>query len=297
MTTGTIIETGSVTAGDRLLVTLLLAGLFHLIVILGVSFTPPSPDLALTPTLEVLLVSEALPDSDPDREAAYLAQRSQQGSGMPEQLTRLPRPADGTVDQFGSPGPPSAAAIADSPPGGTANVLTTRGSGPLSAAERDGQAVPTSPPARWQLAGDAVLMPAGADDAALRLKGRERRELLVTPATRTAGTAIYLDAWKRRIEQVGTLHFPAAARRRALSGNPVVEVALDAGGHLLEAQVRRSSGHPELDQAALEILRLATPFEAFPPELAAQHDLLRFAYEWQFVAGRLAGSAVGLPSP
>ncbi|MBM5811826.1 MAG: energy transducer TonB [Gammaproteobacteria bacterium] len=297
MTRSAPIETSNSTAGDRLLVMLFLAGLFHLIVILGISFTPPSPESALAPTLEVLLVSDTLPDSEPGREIAYLAQRSQQGSGTPEQITRLPRPAEGSVDQIGPQDPPSTAAGADQSPGGAVAWLTATGPGLRSATDKPGRALPAAPPARWQLAGDAVLVPSGADDAALRLKGRERRELLVTPATRSAGTAIYLDAWKRRIEQVGTLHFPAAARRRALSGNPVVEVALDAGGNLLEVRVRRSSGHPELDQAALEILRLATPFEAFPPELAVQHDLLRFAYEWQFVAGRLAGSAVELPPP
>jgi hypothetical protein len=47
----------------------------------------------------------------------------------------------------------------------------------------------------------------------------------------------------------------------------------------------------------MDILKLATPFEAFPEELAARHDVLRFAYEWQFVGGRLAGSAVEVPAP
>ena len=46
----------------------------------------------------------------------------------------------------------------------------------------------------------------------------------------------------------------------------------------------------------MDILKLATPFEAFPEELAARHDVLRFAYEWQFVGGRLAGSAVEIPA-
>ena len=36
----------------------------------------------------------------------------------------------------------------------------------------------------------------------------------------------------------------------------------------------------------LSILRLASPFDRFPPELAAEHSVLRFAYEWQFVGGQ-----------
>jgi protein TonB len=145
------------------------------------------------------------------------------------------------------------------------------------------------------LAGSQSPLAGLDDDSALELKGDRRRELLVTPSTRASDVAGYLDSWKRRIEQVGTLNFPNEARRRSMSGNPVIEVVLAANGGLVSVRVRRSSGHPELDNAAIAILKLATPFEAFPAELAARHDLLRFAYEWQFVGGRLAGSAVEVP--
>ena len=139
---------------------------------------------------------------------------------------------------------------------------------------------------------------AGSDtDAELQLKGAPRRELLVTPNTRLSEVALYLDAWKRRIEQVGTVNFPNAARRSKLSGNPVVEVVLASSGGLVRADVRRSSGYGELDRAAMDILKLATPFEAFPEELAAKYEVLRFSYEWRFVGGRLAGSSVEAPTP
>ena len=75
-----------------------------------------------------------------------------------------------------------------------------------------------------------------------------------------------------------------------------MEVALASDGHLAEARVRRSSGHAELDQAAIEVLRLAAPFDPFPRELAARHDVLRFAYEWHFEGGQLTGSAVQVPT-
>ena len=43
------------------------------------------------------------------------------------------------------------------------------------------------------------------------------------------------------------------------------------------------------------ILRLASPFDPFPPELARDYRVLRFAYEWQFVGGRLADTAISVP--
>jgi protein TonB len=71
-----------------------------------------------------------------------------------------------------------------------------------------------------------------------------------------------------------------------------VEVQIGANGRLIEASVRRSSGHGSLDNAALSILKLASPFDPFPAEMAAQYAQLRFAYQWEFVAGALQTGAV-----
>ena len=118
-----------------------------------------------------------------------------------------------------------------------------------------------------------------------------RRHLLAD--TRESAIAGYLDGWKRRIEQVGTLNFPDEARRRSLSGNPVLEVAIRADGRLDQVLVRRSSGHRELDAAAMRIVRLASPFDPFPPAMRERYPLLRFAYEWQFLKGELGAGTDG----
>jgi protein TonB len=51
---------------------------------------------------------------------------------------------------------------------------------------------------------------------------------------------------------------------------------------LAEVVIRKSSGSAVLDQAALDILRRASPFEPFPPEVRSEYDRLRFAYKWVF---------------
>jgi len=292
-----LITLGGVSNHDRLLVTLFLAGLLHLIIILGVTFAPPERDASLVPTLEVLLVGDALPDAPINKEASYLSERTQQGSGnVNAGASRQPgatgAPEDSPSGAEKGTGPRSLAG----PAGGEASILTGAGAQTrfIADATDPSESLPSLP--RRAMAGDLASLSGSDDDPDLVLKGTERNELLVTPSTRASDVAIYLDAWKRRVEQVGTLNFPNEARRRYLSGNPVIEVALASTGALLEVEVRRTSGHAELDAAAIAILRLATPFEAFPAELATRHDVLRFAYEWQFVAGRLAGSAVDLPA-
>jgi len=281
---------------DRLFVTLFLAGLFHLIVILGITFAPPPRDDSLVPTLEVQLVSEALPEAPVNERASYLSQRTQEGSGNDADRTRLPGSAGPAEESDGDVDGSATRESAAGPAGGEASVLTGRDRGArfLADAMDPSASLPVLP--RISLAGDQSPLAGIDDDDTLELKGAGRNELLVTPSTRASDVAVYLDAWKRKVEQVGTLHFPDEANRSGMSGNPVIEVALAADGSLVAAKVRRSSGHVELDRAAIAILKLATPFEAFPQELASRHDVLRFAYEWQFVAGRLAGSAVEVPA-
>src|SRR5690606_16238291 len=87
----------------------------------------------------------------------------------------------------------------------------------------------------------------------------------------------YLNAWRDKVERLGTLNFPQYARN-AKTGNPVLEVALLADGNLGEAVIVTSSGSKEIDQATLSILRLASPFDPYPSEVRKQYQELRFAY-------------------
>ena len=61
---------------------------------------------------------------------------------------------------------------------------------------------------------------------------------------------------------------------------------------MIEATIQRPSSHPEIDQAALQILRLASPFEPFPPALAHSYGAVRFAYQWEFAGGQLGTGTV-----
>jgi len=122
-----------------------------------------------------------------------------------------------------------------------------------------------------------------ATDTTLVLRGKRLDGATeIVPNTRESKLAPYLNAWRTKVERLGTLNFPQYARGDQ-TGNPVLEVSLKADGTLGDALIRRSSGNKEMDQAALSILRLASPFDPFPSELRKQYQELRFAYEWQFL--------------
>jgi len=131
----------------------------------------------------------------------------------------------------------------------------------------------------------------------LRLRGEARNQLWVAADTRESDVAVYLDGWRRKIERVGTMNFPDVARRKNLSGTPVIEVTIGADGRLLDTKVRRTSGHAEIDEAAMRILKLAAPYAAFSGDLAAKHDEIRIAYEWQFLGGSPQGTSVSYADP
>ena len=279
---------------DVLPVALFIAALLHGIVILGVRFASPPADANALPTLEVLLVPDG-PEQEANLHASYIAQRNQQGSGTTRERERasLPEPTPGFTTQPGAaPGELPAPDTANST-AGDASALTAR------AAEAQRQVAGTDPqrarvaraPLEMQslapLARDAV--PA-LPELVLRGDTAAGAELLAD--TRASQIARYLHGWRLRVERVGTLNFPDEARRRALSGNPVLEVAIGADGRLEQVVVRRSSGHAELDQAAINIVRLASPFDPFPTAMRTSYPVLRFAYEWQFLDGRLGSGAV-----
>jgi TonB family protein len=135
------------------------------------------------------------------------------------------------------------------------------------------------------------------DGVELRMRGEakqpavDRRRHARIRRRRVSGQLAPQDRARRHHE------FSDVARRKKLSGTPVIEVTIGADGKLLQTVVRRSSGHAEIDEAAMRILKLAAPFDPFPGELAAKHDEIRIAYEWQFLGGAAQGGGVFYSEP
>lgn len=273
---------------DRLITTLFLAALFHGIVILGITFTQSGPRERPTPTLEVLLLTGDDTRAADNAEAQYLAQRNQRGSGTTEERVRPANPtssllpiqrdgiADGNAESYRQ-------AIAGQP---AVEIISAR-SERAEVEFRSGQNTP-SQQAQTPLAltsTPAQTIATQTTDRSLRLRGvRADGEEEILPNTRQSQLAPYLDAWRTKVERLGTLNFPAQVAGDGM-GNPVLEVALRADGSLGAALIQRSSGRREIDQAALSILRIASPFDPFPADVARRYQELRFAYEWQFLTG------------
>jgi protein TonB len=284
---------------DRLATAAFVAALLHGLLILGLRFTAPTSDERPLPTLEVLLVPEGELE-DPNPESSYIADRDQRGSGNTRERLRTSLP-EASARILEHSGDTQGTAFTDPPAssvrGGSRMVVSDAGRGRrVLAGEAVEQTEPEAVPIESRPL-PTVGVNASAADETLRLHGDPAPDDRLLADTRESAIAGYLDGWKRRIEQAGTLNFPDEARRRALSGNPVLEVAIRADGTLQEVLVRRSSGHRELDVAAVRIVRLASPFDPFPPAMRERYPMLRFAYEWQFLKGRMGDGALLAPGP
>lgn len=100
----------------------------------------------------------------------------------------------------------------------------------------------------------------------------------ISPSTRQVGYALYYKAMQKQVEEVGTLNFPQQNGKK-LYGELVVSIPVFQDGSLYQKEggprIERSSGNPALDKAALDIVRRAAPFGAFPQNMrtAGKDDL------------------------
>lgn len=272
---------------ERLMTVAVLVALLHVIVITGVSFVSPLAGSQATPTVEVLLLTGNAPSREANPDAVYLAQRAQRGNGTTEQRKRAANPADSplaAVNQGTADG--NAAEFAQALAGRASVEVVASRADRSELAFQSGTDTPTRSNQTPLALSPTPPNPIASSllDDTLRLRGNTSREALITPDTKESRLAPYLDGWRRKIERIGTLNFPIAARQRLGQRNPVVEVVIGADGMLKSAVIQQSSGDGAMDQAALSILKRAAPFDPFPATLRRDYDQLRFAYEWQFLS-------------
>ncbi|MDX1500150.1 MAG: TonB family protein [Woeseiaceae bacterium] len=280
---------------DRLPGMLFLAALIHGILILGLTFNPELlDDFPSAISLEVTIVAD--PDQEIDRpdDAEYLAQASQQGGGNTTEAVRPTAPLEST-SPITNEGQEDGRHLVDSTVHETAadQLVSTPREQELAVADRPRQdPQPDEQRAAALEAGSETTLPLPqADVATLRIHDDDPRQLVVSADTRHSAIAPYLDNWKRRIEAVGQDYFPELGTLEGLTGSPTLEVSIDASGELTEVVIRKSSGSKVLDQAALDILNRASPFDPFPAEIRARYDRLRFAYKWLFSAEQVPATA------
>lgn len=96
--------------------------------------------------------------------------------------------------------------------------------------------------------------------------------------------AQYVEDWRLKIERIGNLNYPDAARGRVY-GSLRLSVSINADGSLNKFEVERSSGQPLLDQAAEKIVKMGAPYSRFPDNIRRDTDILVITRTWHFAQG------------
>jgi len=235
-------------------------------------------------TLDVVLVnwrSEKKPD-----EADFLAQASQQGGGESTEASRpsqentgaSPGPADGDdpLDQQ-----EQVSSVADA---AREQILIEDDKSEFSQQiTRIEQPEPPMPSA-------ALLMQESMTMAKLQpgiQRDRESQSTLprrkwISANTREYEFAAYMQAWVAKVERVGNLNYPEEIRRLQLTGDLLMTVGINVDGSVESIDIQRSSGKPQLDQAATRIVRLAGPYSPLPEYINASVDVLHITRTWRF---------------
>jgi protein TonB len=107
------------------------------------------------------------------------------------------------------------------------------------------------------------------------------RRVFIGARAREYRFAQYVEDWRQKVERIGTLNYPDAARGK-LYGNLLLSVSIRADGSIEKVHVSRSSGHKLLDDAAIHIVTMAAPYAAFPPDIRKDADIIEITRTWTF---------------
>lgn len=103
----------------------------------------------------------------------------------------------------------------------------------------------------------------------------------ISPSTREAAYAVYVDALRRRIESRGTENFPEVAGKK-LYGELTMLVTVNFDGSLLATEVVETSGNLALDRRAQAIVRSIGNFGRFSDAMRRQADQIVLPSRFRF---------------
>ena len=91
----------------------------------------------------------------------------------------------------------------------------------------------------------------------------------------------YAEAWARKIQFNTAVDTVREVAKRPHT-NPMVTVAVRSDGSVESVTFVLSSGVAEVDEAIRRIIESQTPYQAFPPALAREFDVIEIRRTWYF---------------
>ena len=272
---------------DRFMFFLVLAIAVHALIVLGVRFgiTIESPP-RLADTLDVVLVNWRT-ENEPE-EADFLAQASQLGGGEAEEKARpsqpvsgdLPTPQQGPDAQQTTPAMPV-------PEQETREVVAVEVESIAELEQTQVEQPDTEQPSAKQLMQQSMEMASLQPELRRQEQWKSKlpRRRFISASTREYEFASYMNAWVSKVERVGNMNYPSELRQKKLHGDLVLTAGIRRNGTIESIDIMRSSGIPEIDQAAVRIVQVCAPSDPLPDNITDKVDILHITRTWRFEAG------------
>ena len=158
----------------------------------------------------------------------------------------------------------------------------------VSTTDTEAQPAPAPQPSGRDLANSALAMARFEGEIA-----RDVNEYNKRPRKKNIGTRVeeyrfaqYVEDWRNKVERVGTLNYPEAAKGK-LFGSLILSVTIRSDGTVDKVIIDRPSGHRILDEAARRIVQMAAPYAAFPPDIRRDFEILEITRTLTFTNSNL----------
>lgn len=260
---------------------------FHVALIWGISFSYPDAAKSMREkALDIILVNAK--SAKKPTSAQALAQANLDGGGNTDENRRLKTPLPPTHQQTSGTEIERMQRRMRELEVAQQKMLTEAKTARAVAAARNAAEQPTPSPSvsGLDLAESARAMARleGEINKSVDEYNKRPRKKFIGARTEEYRFAQYIEDWRQKVERIGTLNYPEAARGK-LYGSLVLSVSINHDGSLNRVDINRSSGYKVLDEAARRIVQMASPYSPFPPEIRRDTDILEITRTWYFTQG------------
>ena len=84
----------------------------------------------------------------------------------------------------------------------------------------------------------------------------------------------YVKDFEAKVQRIGNLNFPAAARNRSEPQTLAMDIGINADGSINSMRIVKSSGNTALDEEAKNIVKMSAPFAELPYDLLHEGNVL-----------------------
>ena len=94
---------------------------------------------------------------------------------------------------------------------------------------------------------------------------------------------LYFEAWKKKVERMGSMNYPEAAKINNSFSNLVMKVTINSNGLVHNIAIIKSSGNEDLDIAAADIVKNGSPYAPFSEQMKREVDQVNITRIWKFI--------------